>query len=485
MPNESGRRVVPPTKKHIARLERERQQGKIILYMFFGILVAVVLLLGYGFLDIKYLQLRKPVARVGNAEILAGPFEARVRLYRQQLLGQYSQYLQYQQIFGMDVTSQLQQITTPLNDPVTIGQNVLDQMIDDELVRQEAAKRGIVVTDAELESYIQNSLRYFPNGTPTPTITPTDIVMPEIPAEAFNIVTMTPTITATPLVTSTPEATSTPLPVTITGTVETPLTQESTATATATLEPTATITPTLEILETPPATSTPLPTATPMTLEGYQKEYSDLLSSLARFGVTEKDYRSLFELQLLREKLREAITADVPTTEEQVWARHILVADEATAKDVIARLKSGEDFATLAIQLSQDTGSAANGGDLGWFGKGAMVPEFEQAAFALKNPGDISDPVQSQFGYHIIQLIAKQDRPLSADQVNQAKDKAFSDWLTKARDEYGVETFDFWKERVPTEPNFESSATEGAKTAAAYATGTAKAEDEITPTAAP
>jgi parvulin-like peptidyl-prolyl isomerase len=178
----------------------------------------------------------------------------------------------------------------------------------------------------------------------------------------------------------------------------------------------------------------------------------------------------------LETKLRDQITADVPHVEKQVWARHILVADEATALKVIERFNNGEDFAALAKELSTDTGSAPNGGDLGWFGSGAMVPEFETAAFALKNPGDITTtPVKTSFGFHIIQLIAKQDRPLTAQQYDTAKNKAFTDWLAAARKEYGVETYDIWKQHVPSEPNFISIATDAAVSAKATQAQAAKA----------
>ena len=96
------------------------------------------------------------------------------------------------------------------------------------------------------------------------------------------------------------------------------------------------------------------------------------------------------------------------TQPERVHARHILLPDDAASADQIAKvqadLKAGTSFEELAKSMSQDPGSAPNGGDLGEFQKGQMVKEFEDAAFALKEPGDISEPVKTQFGWHIIKL---------------------------------------------------------------------------------
>ncbi len=92
----------------------------------------------------------------------------------------------------------------------------------------------------------------------------------------------------------------------------------------------------------------------------------------------------------------------------EIKARHILVADEAKAKEIKAKLDAGEDFAKLAKENSTDTQSAQQGGDLGWFGAGKMVPPFEEAAYALK-VNEISQPVQSDFGYHIIQVTEKKE----------------------------------------------------------------------------
>ncbi len=158
--------------------------------------------------------------------------------------------------------------------------------------------------------------------------------------------------------------------------------------------------------------------------------------------------------------------------------------------DVIARLQAGEDFAELARELSTDTGSAVQGGDLGWFGKNAMVPEFETAAYALANPGDFTtEPVASNFGYHIIQLLARRETPLTAEAFQQAKDVAFQAWLTKARDEeYTVETFDVWQTRVPTTPNFITAATESAsfgQTQQAEQLSTLEASNDATETPIP
>lgn len=432
MANEPGKKSVTHTRKHVARLQREQQQSRLVLYVFIGILASVVLLLVYGFLDINYLQLKRPVARVGNTEILVNQFEPRVRMQRQQLLAQYNQYAQYQQLFGLDVNAQLQQIQTSLDSPVSIGQAVLDQLINEELIRQEADKRGITASEEEINGMMQDSFGYFPNGTATPTATATEISYPDVPAEAFKIVTRTPLPTAT--LAATPEVASTP---------------------TSTLEPT--------VIPTSGPSETPSPTATAYTLEGYQTQFNDAQKRISELGFKEDDYRKLFEIQILQDKLNAEIVSAVLPTGRQVWARHILVSDPAIAITVIERLKNGEDFAALAKELSEDTGSAVNGGDLGWFGSGAMVAEFETAAFALEKPGDFTlEPVQSQFGYHIIQLIAKQDRPLTAEQYTAAKDKVFSDWLTAARDEYGVETFDIWMEHIPSDPNFVTMATEAA-----------------------
>ncbi|MEK6693070.1 MAG: peptidylprolyl isomerase [Nitrospirota bacterium] len=96
---------------------------------------------------------------------------------------------------------------------------------------------------------------------------------------------------------------------------------------------------------------------------------------------------------------------------EEIRASHILVKTEEEAKDVLKKLKEGADFKKLAIELSQDPGTSKKGGDLGYFGKGKMNPEFERAAIKLKE-GELSEPVRTNFGYHIIKLTGRKQGQL-------------------------------------------------------------------------
>ena len=137
-------------------------------------------------------------------------------------------------------------------------------------------------------------------------------------------------------------------------------------------------------------------------------------NALKESGLTEDTLRSNIKFNQLRNKaIADSITdEDIKAYYDQasmeLKARHILVKDEETANEVIEKLNAGEDFATLAKELSEDTGSAENGGDLDWFTVGKMVTEFNDAAYALE-VNEISKPVKSQFGYHIIQVTDKRE----------------------------------------------------------------------------
>lgn len=172
----------------------------------------------------------------------------------------------------------------------------------------------------------------------------------------------------------------------------------------------------------------------------------------------EKELKKIIKSQLLMEK---AASKDVKVTDKElkqyydnykpeIKARHILVKDEKTALEVKKKLDAGEKFEDLAKKYSTDTGSAQNGGDLGWFGPGKMVPDFDKAAFALK-VNEISTPVKSEYGYHIIQVTEKKEKKsfdqmkkqmeeevkaskLSGDVINKAMKRELKDADVKIKD---------------------------------------------------
>jgi len=412
------------TKKHLARLERERRQVKAITYSAIGVIAIVILLIAYGILNLTVLQARQPIIEIGDTKVTTREFQSRVRLARQQLINQYLQNYQFALMFGVDPTtdeyfsSTLNEISSKLNAPAMVGSDTITQIVDEIFIRQEAEKLGITVSDAEVEAAIRADFNYFPDGTPTAAFTPTPVVTSTLSPAQLALVTLTPTLTPIPTSTQAP---------------------------TATVDPNAT--------PAPSATPTmPAPTATPYTLEGFQQAYETNLENFKLIGMTEAEYRQIYVSQLLREKVMDAKTADVPHAEEQVWARHILVADEATATLIRAMLEDGADFAQLAADYSTDTSNKDKGGDLGWFGRGQMVAEFETAAFEL-GIGEISQPVQTSFGYHIIQVLGHEDRPFSADEYQSLREQKFQEWLDSLREEVEITIHDYWVDRVPTEPD--------------------------------
>jgi foldase protein PrsA len=138
-----------------------------------------------------------------------------------------------------------------------------------------------------------------------------------------------------------------------------------------------------------------------------KKQYGDQFESLLKqSGMTKDSFKDQIRASLALKKAVAASLTDKELKEHykpEIRASHILVKDEATAKKVKDLLNQGQSFEELAKQYSEDTGSKDKGGDLGYFGPGKMVPEFEQAAYKLKK-GEISDPVKSQYGYHIIKV---------------------------------------------------------------------------------
>jgi parvulin-like peptidyl-prolyl isomerase len=157
---------------------------------------------------------------------------------------------------------------------------------------------------------------------------------------------------------------------------------------------------------------------------GGQDAFDDLV---AQSGLTEEILAKEIRSIVVRERVEDELAGDIEVTDaeveefyadaredrfDRVEARHILVETEEEARDVLERLEDGEDFAEIAEEVSVDTGSAQQGGDLGEFARGRMVPEFEEAAFEAE-VGEIVGPVESQFGFHVIEVTGRSEQALA------------------------------------------------------------------------
>jgi parvulin-like peptidyl-prolyl isomerase len=157
-------------------------------------------------------------------------------------------------------------------------------------------------------------------------------------------------------------------------------------------------------------------------------------AQLAAVGQSDPDFRAGQRAAMLASKMRDQVIGGIANTGPQVHARHILVDKIEIADSLLSQLKAGADFAALAQQYSQDTLTRDGGGDLGWFPRGVLISkEVEDAAFALQ-PGQYSTPVQSAFGFHIVQLIdVDPARALTDNQRLALQQATFEKWLESLR----------------------------------------------------
>lgn len=361
--------------------KQERERARLLTIIVSAVVVFALLVLAAGVIYQAVIVPNTAVATVNGQRIATNELWRLARFDQFQRINQLQNLFQFQDQIDPGgqqgfFTSQIQQLQSDLINPEGATNRVLEQMIEQELVRQLAASNNITVSDADVQAELESLIAAQQGFVTAPQATAT--------AEALAVATPTPSPTPSPT-------------------------------------PTSTVGITLPVL---PVTPEPTPTVHVQTESEFNTGLDQLLANVSQGAdmTTEQAralYVSLIQSDLLQQRLLDQLGDQMPTSGEQVRARHILVsvapdaseADEqlalAKAISITQRLRNGEDFAELAQQFSDDTGSGAQGGDLGFFPRGQMVPEFEEAAFSLPI-GEISEPVRSQFGYHIIETLEQQ-----------------------------------------------------------------------------
>jgi parvulin-like peptidyl-prolyl isomerase len=391
----------PKNKKFLAQKQKEDLQKRIIIISTIAVLAIVFGLVVYGILDRFVFTPRQDVISLEGETIKADEFEQQIRWQRRSRIIEIDNILMtYQQLGGSPeifayFESQLNFSISQLQQPQLIGQEVLQALTQELIIRVESKKMGIEITESQIDRGIQEAFGFFIDGTPTPEAT---LELPE------------PT-----------------------------LEEQDDGDAS-------------DDLGTGDPTATPLLVPTEYTEEVFNNNYQEFVDSLKGDGIKEQTVRDIILITLIRQEVLDEVTSDVEQTQEQVSIQHILVEEEETALEVLDKLDAGDLFEDLALEYSLDTTNADSGGDLGWFGRGRMVGAFEEAAFALE-VGDISDPIETDFGWHILKSNGKEDRLLDLNAYEQLRNQAFSEWLMEKEAEYVPEINENWTKFVPSEPS--------------------------------
>jgi parvulin-like peptidyl-prolyl isomerase len=440
-------------KRYRSRAEKDRYWQRWAMFAIVVMVIAsVAVLVGAVFYQ-QYWRPHQAITTVNGVEVSTQNFQENVRFTRwftanqirdlYYLTGGNTQYLD--QLAGQQINN--------LRYPSLMGSQVLSQMEEDIILKQAAQEMGITIDQAAVDREVNDYMasRVGLTEPDSPTATPTVV----------------PTITPTPLVSPTPS--NTPQP-TATATASPTPENMPTMTPGPSLTPTETLTPTM----TPTATATLEPDMIRATVSQEESGFYKAAKSTA--DVNQSVIRDVFYYQALRTAVMDAIGKDVPTEQLQVDARHILIAfnpdipagqtappptDEQKqaaldkANEVMAAIQAGEPFADLAQAVSNDTGSASQGGELGWSTPDKFVPEFADAVTNAEI-GQIIGPIESQYGYHIIQVHAREVRALSPSDLSTARSDAYQKWLDEQKAAASIKRRSDWLNRIPDTPTYNS-----------------------------
>lgn len=422
------------------RKQEERRKAWMVVIAVTGLLALVFLV---GFINEYIVVPGRPVATVAGEEISLSEWEKQVRYQRARLILLLEDQLQAftdpdapnaqeAEIQALSFVQQFmgQQIVALTQAPEVLGEFVLDRMIDDILIRQEAERRGITVTDADIDTFIGETFNYFGGESPTALPSATATVQP------------TPSLTPIPTAVIT-EVVPTEVPL-----------------------PTATLGP----------TSTPLPTATAVSQESFEEQRRDELSRFRALGVSDETYRNSVRDDLYRERLREALAeeADLPATAEHLSFYFISTDSEARAEALRQEI-SAEDYLTVWNRI-RSTPQTVDGdeqvirpvaSEIVW-----RVAEELEARFSAEtiaqlqelpvgrasdvvaetDPAMVDADEENATTYYLFQVSGREQRPLSPAALQEKEAELLTDWLDEQRVSVEIIRTEFWRDRVPQRP---------------------------------
>jgi len=414
---EKKQRPAQMTRKYRSRVEQEQRQLRYIRIGTIGVILVIILLAMVGLFKTQVADpaatrsareaLKSlPAFTVDDTTISVAEWQARVRYERQLRINQIAQINQQLSLFdpatefGQQLISQgqaqIQEIRNLLDLGSGIAADVLDQMVDEQIIRREARRRGIVVTPDDLQKYIEVNLfsyPYPPTPEPFPTLPP------------------------------------------------------------PTLSPTATVTPEPTLTPTVPPTPRSL-----QDFETDYEQYTEQVGEITE--MTEEQWRSMIEGVLYRERLLEAFGAEVESNILQAKGSYIVARDLATADELLGRLDAGDTFETLAEEIDADESEepTARTGSFDWSPATILSQAFgDQFATVVMNTdaGGVSRTAISapDGGFYLVYVEGKEVRELADYLLEQQRVDAFEGWLDAQKLDEEIE-YGNWQDYIPSEPSF-------------------------------
>lgn len=378
--------------KQLARGRREKKQRQQVLIAVGAVSFVIVAILIVAIVSELIVKPGQPVAAVDGVEISTKRFQERVRLERALII---DRYLQFSDLFGVELASDYSG-AAQLSEIELVGEQVLESLVEEALIRQGAQELGIQVSEDEVWVFLEERDGYYRNGTPTP--------MP----------------------TSTPRPTATPI--TPTDVIPTPL---------------------------PSATASPLPTV--VTEDAFKDLYREQTRSWEGIGVGEETYRETIETYLLTTKVREYLLEEVPRQADQVQFDVLFFVTQEEANQYLAQLDAGEvSFEELLDDLRVNMEDDIEARSLSWLPADELESNYGAAiaelAFSLEI-GEYQGALATEDGrFAILQVTGHEERELSDSSLQAKEDGLFADWLEALREGAEILRYDRWKDRVPADP---------------------------------